>query len=142
MKKTFSKLLLAAVVTVPLTLSASQKQDLLTIITSEDSMTQLMGLVLTTQAKKQGANVEVLFCSKAADIVIKDAKEVTFKPKGMSPNKLVQGLIKNGVSVGVCPPYFPNNGKTKADLIDGVSIVKPPVIAAKMLQENTQVLSY
>ena len=84
----------------------------------------------------------MLFCAKAADIVIKGAKEVTFKPQGISPNKLVQGLIKNGASVGVCPPYLPNNGKTKADLIDGVTVVKPPVIAAKMLEANTQVLSY
>ncbi|MEA3513060.1 MAG: DsrE family protein [Campylobacterota bacterium] len=143
MKKTLSKLILAAVIAAPFTINASDdRQDLLAVITSGDSMTQFMGLVLATQANKQGADVDVLFCSKAADLVIKGAKEVTFKPKGISPNKLLQGLIKSGANVGVCPPYLPNNAKTKADLIDGVKVAKPPKIAAKMLKEYTQVITY
>lgn len=143
MKKTITKFLVASVLCAPLMGFASQKDDkLLTIVTSGDSLTQLMAMVLTTQAKKQGAEVEVLMCGKAADIVVKDAKEVVFKPKGMSPNKLLNGLIKSGAKVGVCPPYLPNNGIKKSDLIDGVNVVKPPKVAQRMMDEDTKILSY
>ena len=140
MKKNLLKLLLAATIATPSITFAQEK--LMTIVTSEDSMTQLMAMVLSTQAQKQGADVEVLFCAKGADLVVKDAKEVTFKPKGMSPNKLLSGLIKNGAKVGVCPPYLPNNNKTTKDLIEGVEVVKPPVIAKKLLSKDTKILSY
>ena len=143
MKKNVSIFLAAAVLCAPMFGLASEKADkLLTVVTTEDSLTQLMAMVLSTQAKKQGADVEVLFCGKAGDLVFKDAKEVVFKPKGMSPNKLLKGLIKSGASVGICPPYLPNNGKTKADLIDGVKVVKPPKVAQRLLDKNTKILSY
>jgi len=140
MKKNLLKLLLVASVAAPSITFAQEK--LMTIVTSEDSMTQLMAMVLSTQAQKQGAEVEVLFCSKAADLVVKGTKEVTFKPKGMSPNKLLSGLIKSGAKVGVCPPYLPNNNKTTKDLIEGVEVVNPPMIAKKLISPDVKILSY
>ena len=110
------------------------------VVTSGDSMTQLMSMVLSTQSKKQGANVDILFCGKAADLVVKGSQEVKFKPKGMSPQMLLNNLIKNGANVEVCPPYLPNSNKTKADLISGVKVAKPPMVAKKLLDDNTKIL--
>lgn len=143
MKKTIAKILTVGLLCTPLMGLASDKEDnLLTIVTSDDSLTQLMALVLSTQAKKQGANVEVLFCGKAGSLVVKGTKEVKLKPKNISPNKLVEGLIKIGANVGVCPPYLPNNGVKKSDLIEGVKVVKPPKVAQRMMREDTKILSY
>ncbi len=141
MKKTLLKALLAAGLLVPAVSSANEK-NLMVVVTSGDSMTQLMSMVLSTQSKKQGANVDILFCGKAADLVVKGSQEVKFKPKGMSPQMLLNNLIKNGANVEVCPPYLPNSNKTKADLISGVKVAKPPMVAKKLLDDNTKILSY
>lgn len=141
MKKLTTGLVLAGLLAV--SAQATQKaENLMVVVTSEDSLTQLMAGVLATQAKKQGADVEMLFCGKAGDLVIKGSKEVKLKPKNVSPNMLVKNLIKMGATVGVCPPYLPNAGKTKADLVDGVNVVKPPKVASRMMDQNTKILSY
>lgn len=143
MKKLFSKFLICMFVILPVfSFGADKDKKLLTIVTSEDSLTQFMAMVLSTQAKKQGADVEVLFCGKAGSLVFKGAKEVILKPKGMSANKLLKGLIAKKASILICPPYLPNNGKTPKDLIDGVKVAKPPKVAAKLLDKDTKVLSY
>ncbi len=141
MKKTLMKALLGAALIIPAVSSANEK-NLMVVVTSGDSMTQLMSMVLGTQSKKQGANVDILFCGKAADLVVKGSQEVKFKPKGMSPQMLLNNLIKNGANVEVCPPYLPNSNKTKADLISGVKVAKPPMVAKKLLDDNTKILSY
>ncbi len=141
MKKTLLKALLAAGLLVPAVSSANEK-NLMVVVTSGDSMTQLMSMVLSTQSKKQGANVDILFCGKAADLVVKGSEEVKFKPKGMSPQMLLNNLIKDGANVEVCPPYLPNTNKTKADLISGVKVAKPPMVAKKLLDDDTKILSY
>ena len=112
------------------------------IVTSGDAVTQLMAGVLAIQSKKQGANVEMLFCGKAGNIVIKGSKEIKLKPKNMSPQMLVKKLIKLGSKVEICPPYLPNASKIKSDLITGVTVAKPPKIASKLLDKNTKILSY
>ncbi|MEA2050537.1 MAG: hypothetical protein U9O56_07390 [Campylobacterota bacterium] len=144
MKKIVSKVLLAGLLIAPsLGMASDEKADnLMVVVTSGDTLTQLMAGVLSLQAKKQGASVEMLFCGKAADIITKGSKEIKLKPKGMSPQMLVKNLIKKGASVGVCPPYLPNANKTKADLIDGVKVVKPPKVASRLLDEDTKILSY
>jgi predicted peroxiredoxin len=141
MKKTLMKALLGTALLIPAVSSANEK-NLMVVVTSGDSMTQLMSMVLGTQSKKQGANVDILFCGKAADLVVKGSQEVKFKPKGMSPQMLLNNLIKNGANVEVCPPYLPNSNKTKADLISGVKVAKPPMVAKKLLDDNTKILSY
>jgi len=141
MKKLVSSLVLAGVLSVS-AMAAQKVDNLMVIVTSDDSVTQLMAGVLALQSKKQGANVDMLFCGKAGDIVIKGSKEVKLKPKNMSPQMLVKKLIKLGATVEVCPPYLPNASKTKNDLISGVSVAKPPKVASKILDTNTKILSY
>lgn len=141
MKKLVSSIVLAGLLAVP-AMAADKAENLMVVLTSDDSVTQLMAGVLALQSKKQGANVEMLLCGKAGDLVVKGTKEVKLKPKGVSPQMLIKKLIGTGSKVGVCPPYLPNVSKTKADLIDGVNVVKPPKIAASILDKNTKILSY
>ena len=134
---------LAGMLTLPIISMANEKaKKLMVVVTTNDSVTQLMAGVLALQSKKQGADIEMLYCGKAGDLVIKGSKEVILKPKNKSPQMLIKKLLKLGAKIEICPPYLPNSGKTKADLIKGVTVAKPPKIAATILDKNTKILSY
>ena len=117
-------------------------KNLFVIVTTDDPVTQLMSMVLATQAKKKGATVDVLLCGEAGSLAVKNSPEILLKPNNISPQKLLKNLIQNGVSVELCPPYLPNKDKTISDLLDGISVAKPPLVADKLLHENTKILSY
>jgi len=138
--KTFSTFAIASILAT--TLMAEDKKDLLTIVTAPDAQTQLMAMVLATQAQKQGASVHVLLCGPGGELALKNGKETKLKPNDASPQMLLGGLMKNGATVVVCPLFLPNASKSEADLKDGVTVAKPPVVAEKMMKENTKILSY
>ena len=141
MKKTVSKIALVALLSVP-TFSFASSKSLMTIVTSPNPQTQLMSMVLSVKSMMKGAKVDILLCGPAGDIATKDSKEVILKPKNMSAQMLLKKMIKKGVSVKVCPLYLPNIGKTKADLIKGVSVANPDNMADMLLKDNTVVLTY
>lgn len=122
--------------------SSALQKDLLVIVTTDDPLTQLMSMVLATQSKEKGAGVEILLCGKAGELALHDSPEVFLKPNNTSPQMLLRKLISSGVKVGICPPYLPNADKSVRDLIDGVSVAKPPQIADRLIDENTKILSY
>jgi len=141
--KKLTSIVLAGMLTLPIISSANEKaKNLMVVVTTQDSVTQLMAGVIALQSKKQGANVQMLYCGKAGDLVIKGSNEVILKPKSKSPQMLIKRLIKKGATVEICPPYLPNAGKTKVDLIKGVKVAKPPKIAATILDKDTKILSY
>lgn len=143
MRKIVTKIALATLLLSPMSALASDKADkLLLVVTSEDTLTQFMAMILGNESQAKGAEVDVLLCGKAADIAIKDSQEVFLKPKNVSPQMLMKKMIKNGANVEVCPPYFPNAGKTKADLLEGISLAQPPKVADKILAKDTKILSY
>jgi intracellular sulfur oxidation DsrE/DsrF family protein len=55
---------------------------------------------------------------------------------------MLKNLISKGVNVEVCPPYLPNANKSSTDLIQGVRIADPSLVTDKILDKNTQILSY
>lgn len=141
MKKVLAKMALVALISVP-TLSMAAQKSLMTIVTSPDTQTQLMSMVLSVQSMMKGAKVDILLCGPAGELVTKGSKEVKLKPKDMSPQMLINKMMKKGVSVQVCPLYLPNAGKTAADLISGVSVANPAAIADILLEDNRQVITY
>ncbi|OUS68437.1 hypothetical protein B5G52_19670 [Pseudoalteromonas sp. A601] len=54
---------------------ADPKPNLLSFITSDNTQTQLMGMVLSLQALKQGPEVNILLCGQASDIALIDAPQ-------------------------------------------------------------------
>ncbi|PLY12307.1 hypothetical protein CVO_01700 [Sulfurimonas sp. CVO] len=143
MKKVLMKIALAAILLSPLSAAASQSAEkLLLVITTEDSLTQFMAMVLGNQVQAKGADVEILLCGKAGDLAVKGSKEILLKPKDVSAQMLMKKMMKGGAKVEICPPYLPNAGKTKADLIDGVSVAQPAKVADTILEKDTKILSY
>ncbi len=123
--------------------SADMAKGLNVMVTSPDSQTQLMAMVLSLQTiKKHEKKVNMVLCGPAGKLALKETVTPKLKPRDVSPTMLLNKIIKLGGNVSVCPLYLPNAGKTKADLIQGIEVAKPPVIAGKLLNKNFQNLAY
>lgn len=123
------------------TLSA-HAADLLINIHSGSAMAQGAGLVLAGQALEQKANVRVLLCDAAADIAVLGQTMPALKPRNLTPQQMLQGLIKAGATVEVCALYIPNSGRQPSDLIPGVTPAKPADVAAHLLKPGVASLAF
>jgi intracellular sulfur oxidation DsrE/DsrF family protein len=124
---------------------ADEDRSLVTVVTAAEPQTQLMAMVLTTQAVEQGHEVRMLLCGPAGDIALTDAPETAIAPqppRDASPQGMLQALIERGVTVEVCAIYLPGMGADESALIDGVGVAQPPAMAGAMLAENTIVWSF
>lgn len=125
---------------------AEPSKQLVTIVTSANAQTQLMAMVLTMQAVKQGASAHILLCGEAGDMALKDAPKTATspqKPKGMSPQKLMKLIMKKTkTTVEVCAIYLPNKGVTLTALIDGITAANPQKMGKRLLGENARILSF
>lgn len=125
---------------------ASDDMSLVTVVTSPNPQIQLMAMVLTMQAVQKGAKGHILLCGPGGDIAIKEAPASATAPqapKGMSPQALMRKIMQaQGTSVQVCALYLPNRGVGVDALIDGVTVAKPPAMAARLMDEDTRVLSF
>ncbi|MDO3378262.1 DsrE family protein [Geoalkalibacter halelectricus] len=130
-------LLIAAGVTL-----ADDKQPLLLILTSGDTQTQGMALVLSNEAQRQGAEVRVLLCSEAGKLALKEHEAPTLKPRDVSPKQMLENLMQGGAKVEVCALFLPNLGKKQEDLLEGVSAAKPPVITELLLDKQVRLLNF
>jgi predicted peroxiredoxin len=143
MYKYIKILIFTCILAIPFCTQGSERpKNLFVIVTTGDPITQLMSMVLATQSMNKGSRVDVLLCGEAGALAVENSPEVFLKPNNKSPQMLLKNLIKNGVSVEVCPPYLPNKGKAISDMIEGVAVAKPPAVADKLLHENTVILSY
>ncbi len=122
--------------------SENMAKGLNVMLTSEDAQTQMMGMVLATMSLKKGKEVNMVLCSSAGNLALKDSESPKLKPQDKSPKMMLEDLIKNGAKVEVCPLFLPNAEKTEADLIQNVTVAKPPVVADRLLDKDYQNLSY
>lgn len=120
----------------------AQAADLFINIHSGSAMAQGAGLVLAAQALEQKANVRVLLCDAAADIAVLGQTMPALKPRNLTPQQMLQGLIKNGATVEVCALYIPNSGRQPSDLIPGVTPAKPADVAAHLLKPGVATLAF
>lgn len=124
---------------------AEEPKKLVTVVTSDHPQTQLMSMVLTMQSLQQGASVHVLLCGPGGDLALKDAPASATtpqKPRGMSPQGLMAKVMQAGGVVEVCALYLPNKGVGAEALLDGIAAAKPPAMAARLIADDTTVLSF
>lgn len=122
--------------------AAADDEGLFVVVTSPDAQTQGMAMVLSIQARKRGAPVRVLLCGPGGDLALKGSPQTVLKPRGVTPQGMLSTLIGMGVTADVCALYLPNNGKSPADLIDGVGVARPPAIAAALLAGDTRLFTF
>lgn len=124
----------------------SQDADrLVTVVTSENPQTQLMAMVLTTQAVEQGASAQILLCGPGGDLALADAPDsatAAQPPRGASPQGMLQALMAQGVTVEVCAIYLPGLGATPDVLMEGVGVAQPPAMAGAMMAAQARVWSF
>lgn len=119
--------------------------NLVTVLTAPEPETQLMAMVLTMQSVQQGAKAHVLLCGPAGDMALKEAPASATepqKPKGMSPQGLMSKIMASGATVEVCAIYLPNKGVGLDALMDGITAAKPPAMAARLLADDTRIMSF
>jgi hypothetical protein len=121
---------------------AVQAEELFVNIHSGKAMAQGAGLVLAGQALEQKATVRVLLCDAAGDIALVGNTMPMLKPRQVTPQQLLQGVIQAGAKVEVCALYLPNTGKQASDLITGVTPAKPAEVAAHLLKPGVKTLAF
>ena len=124
---------------------AEDAMPLVTVVTSENAQTQLMAMVLTTQAMEQGAETRILLCGPGGDIALAEAPETATAPqppRDMSPQGMLQMLMDRGATVEVCAIYLPGLGAEADVLIEGVGVAQPPAMAGAMLDDDARVWSF
>lgn len=125
--------------------ASAESGKLVTVVTSAEPQTQLMAMVLTMQAVQQGADVQMLLCGPGGDLGLKEppASATTPQPpRDMSPQGLMQAILKQGGKVEVCAIYLPGRGEQPDVLLEGVGVANPPEMAAAMLAANAKVWSF
>jgi len=121
---------------------AAQADELFVSIHSAGAMAQGAGLVLAGQALEQKVAVRVLLCDAAGDIAITGKEMPALKPRNLTPQQMLQGLLKAGAKVEVCALYLPNTGHQPTDLVAGVTPAKPAEVAAHLLKTGVRTLAF
>ena len=116
--------------------------ELFLTLNSGSAMTQGAGLVLASQALEQQATVRVLLCDAGGDIAVVGKDMPLLKPKNVTAQQMLQGLIKAGAKVEVCALYLPNTGRQATDLIPGVTVGKPADVVTYFLKPNVTTLAF
>jgi len=146
MKKLITTLVLGVILILPTALSADQAKGLNVLINSSNPQTQSMAMVLSMMSiKKHNKKVSIVLCSDAGDLALKGMKSTPVKrPNGkeITPKQNLKMLIKLGAKVQVCPLYLPNASKDASALLEGITIAKPAMVAAKLLDKDYQNLSF
>ncbi len=136
---------MAVVVSLTGVASAEPTARMLVILTSAETETQAMALVLSNQVAKEGTPVHLMLCGPAGDIALDTPPETATQvvtPKGMTVRSLLEGLMKKGGTVDVCAIYLPNRKLALDALMDGVGSAKPPAIAAEMIAADTRLATF
>ncbi|QIE41724.1 hypothetical protein [Meridianimarinicoccus aquatilis] len=125
---------------------AEDPAKLVTILTAPEPQTQLMAMVLSFQAAKQGATPHMLLCGPAGDLALKDAPASATEgqpPKDMSPQKLMQAIMAEpGAKVEVCAIYLPGKGADASVLLDGIGVAQPGAMATAIIAPDARVMSF
>jgi hypothetical protein len=122
--------------------TSSQANELFLSIHSAAPMAQGAGLVLASQAVEQKIPVRVLLCDAAGDIAVTGKEMPTLKPRNVTPQQMLQNLIKAGATVEVCALYLPNTGRQSADLLAGVTPAKPADVTAYLMKPGVRTLAF
>jgi len=117
-------------------------EELFVNIHSGSAMAQGAGLVLAGQALEQKATVRVLLCDAAGDMAVVGKEGPKLKPRDVSTQQMLQGVIKAGAKVELCALYLPNTGLKPTDLIPGVTPAKPADVAAHLLKPGVNSLAF
>jgi predicted peroxiredoxin len=139
---THTKIILSALMALSLSSFAQTPSEAFFNVTSADNQSQGMAMVLATQMVEQKAAVRILLCGPAGQLALKTYEPAALKPRNVTPKQMMAGLMKAGATVEVCALFLPNADRTPADLTEGVTVAKPPEVAAYMLKPGVKAFGF
>lgn len=119
-----------------------QVKEVLVTLTSAETQTQGMALVLSSAMQSQGANVQVLLCDSAGYLAVADHPSEALAPRNVSPQQMLKNLMQNGADIQVCALFLPNAELSQEALLEGVQSAQPPAISERMLADNIRVFNF
>lgn len=137
-----TKIILAALTTLSLSGYAQTPTETFFNVTSADNQSQGMAMVLATQMVEQKAAVRILLCGPAGQLALKTYEPAALKPRNVTPKQMLAGLMKAGATVEVCALFLPNADRMPTDLTEGVTVAKPPEVAAYMLKPGVRAFGF
>ncbi len=84
----------------------------------------------------------MLLCDAGGDIAVIGKAMPSLKPRNVTTQQMLQGLIKSGAKVEVCALYLPNAGRQASDLLDGVTAAIPADVIAYLLKSEVKTLAF
>lgn len=138
----YTRLAIASVMSLTLSAFAQAPNEAFFNVTSADNQTQGMAMALANLMVEQKATVRVLLCGPAGQLALKTYEPAALKPKNLTPKQMLGGLMKSGATVEVCALFLPNAERASTDLTEGVTVAKPPEIAAFMLKPGVKVFGF
>lgn len=122
---------------------AQAKQSLLVLVTSSNPMVQTMAMLLTREALSRQTPVRMVLCGGGGDLAFPTYPGPALKPSGLTAQQMMQGLIKDGAQVRICPLYLANTpGVSPQGLIEGVAATTPAEVGAFMDEPDTRYVSF
>lgn len=119
-----------------------ESKSVFVTLTSSETQTQGMALVLSNAMQGQGADIQLLLCDGAGQLAVEGSTSEALAPRDVTPQQMLNNLIRGGAAVEVCALFLPNAELTSDALIDGVSVAEPPAVATRLLDPNVRVLSF
>ncbi len=120
----------------------AESTDVFTVVTSGDSETQMMAMVLSNQMLNRGVTVRVLLCSEGGRLGVEGELFPVFDPAERTPQQLLQRLIAEGATVEVCAIFLPNSGYDEGNLLEGIGVAAPGDVADYMLGEGVRYFTF
>jgi predicted peroxiredoxin len=137
-----TKIILAALLAISVNATAQAQTETFFNVTNSDNQAQGMAMVLAAQMAEQKASVRILLCGPAGQLALKAYEPAALKPRNVTPKQMMSSLIKGGATVEVCALFLPNADKAPADLIEGVTVAKPPEVAAFMMKPGVRAFGF
>ena len=121
----------------------SGPDKLLVTVTSADTQTQGMSMILATQAVKRGQEVRILLCGKGTEMAVGRYRVEKLKPAGANPQQMLQKLMEeHGVTAQVCGVFLPNTRYQEKNLIEGVGVASPDEIGEYMADPKVRFFTH
>jgi predicted peroxiredoxin len=121
----------------------SGPDKLLITVTSDDTHTQGMSMILAMQAVKRGQQVRVLFCGDGTEMAVGRYRGASLEPVGANPQQIMKKLInEHDVQMEVCGVFLPNTRYGKENLIEGVGVASPSEIGEYMADPKVRFFNH
>ena len=116
--------------------AADESQTIIYYLTSDDALSAEMALEEASRDLASGHDVVIKLNHSATSIASNTLMSEVPSETGMTLQKKLEGTLKQGAKVIICPVCMTESHMTESDLIAGIIIGEPDVTSEAMTAEN------